>query len=138
MLDEELPKESWRELRTHAASGVGQIRAQDYEQRLAENIRGLGERLKQKRYRAKLVKRHSIPKGKGQRRPLGSPAVEEELLQVAVPRLLGASSEQEFLRCRYGYRPGVGAVGAIDQLTVKLQSGHYHYVVGADITAFFD
>jgi len=96
------------------------------------------ERLKQKRYRAKLVKRHYLPKGNGQFRPLGIPAVEDKLLQVAVTRLLEAIYEQDFLRCSYGYRPGVGAVDAVDELTVKLQFGHYHYVVEADIKGFFD
>ena len=49
-------------------------------------MRDLVERLKQKRYRAKLVKRHYIPKGNGQLRPLGIPAVEDKLLQVAARR----------------------------------------------------
>jgi len=138
MLNEELLKESWREIKTHAASGVDQISAQDYEQHLEENIRDLVERLKQKRYRAKLVKRHYIPKGNGQLRPLGMPAVEDKLLQVAATRLLEAIYEQEFLPYSYGYRPGVGALDAVDNLTVKLQFGRYKYVVEADIKGFFD
>jgi len=138
MLNEELLKESWREIKTHAAAGVDQISAQDYEQHLEENIRDLVERLKQKRYRAKLVKRHYIPKGNGQLRPLGIPAVEDKLLQVAATRLLEAIYEQEFLPYSYGYRPGVGALDAVDNLTVKLQFGRYKYVVEADIKGLFD
>ena len=138
MLNEELLKESWREIKTHAASGVDQLSAQAYEQHLEENIRDLVERLKQKRYRAKLVKRHYIPKGNGQLRPLGMPAVEDKLLQVAATRLLEAIYEQEFLPYSYGYRPGVGALDAVDNLTVKLQFGRYKYVVEADIKGFFD
>jgi RNA-directed DNA polymerase len=138
MLNEELLTESWREIKKHAAYGVDQISARDYEQHLEENIRDLVERLKQKRYRAKLVKRHYIPKGNGQLRPLGIPAVEDKLLQVAATRLLEAIYEQDFLRCSYGYRPGVGAVDAVDKLTVKLQFGRYHYGVEADIKGFFD
>jgi retron-type reverse transcriptase len=137
-LNEELLTESWREIKKHAAYGVDEISAQDYEQHLEGNIRDLGERLKQKRYRAKLVKRHYIPKGNGQPRPLGIPAVEDKLLQVAATRLLDASYEQDFLPCSYGYRPGVGALDAIDRLTVKLQFGYYPYVVEADIKGFFD
>ncbi len=117
---------------------MDQISAQDYEQHLEGNIRDLVERLKPQRYRAKLVKRHSIPKGNGKLRPLGIPAVEDKLRQVAVTHLLEASYEPDFLRCRDGYRPGVGAVDAVDKLTVKLQFGHYHYVVEADSKGFFD
>jgi RNA-directed DNA polymerase len=138
MLNEELLRASWREIKKHAAYGVDQISAQDYEQHLEENIRALVERLKQKRYRAKLVKRHYIPKGNGQLRPLGIPAVEDKLLQVAATRLLESSYEQEFLPCRYGYRPGVGALEAIDKRTGKRQFGYYPYVVEADLKGFFD
>jgi RNA-directed DNA polymerase len=138
MLNEEMLRASWREIKKHVASGVDQISAQDYEQNLEENIRDLVERLKQKRYRAKLVKRHYIPKGDGKVRPLGIPAVEDKLLQVAATRLLAAIYEQDFLPCSYGYRPGMGALEAVDKLTVKLQFGYYHYVVEADIKGFFD
>jgi group II intron reverse transcriptase/maturase len=138
MLNEEVLRESGRGIKKHAASGVDQISAQDYEQQLEENIRDLVERLKQKRYRAKLVKRPYLPKGNGQVRPLGIPAVEDKLLQGAVTRLLAAISERDFLPCSSGYRPGVGAGEAVDKLTVELQLGYYHYVVEADIKGFFD
>jgi retron-type reverse transcriptase len=124
-LKEELLTARGRESKQHAASGVEQSSAQDYEQHLAGNRRDLVERLKQKRYRAKLVKRHYLPKGKGKLRPLGVPAVEDKWLQVAATRLLAASSEQDFLPCSYGYRPGVGAVEAVDKRTGKLQVGDY-------------
>src|SRR3989304_7940807 len=35
-------------------------------------------------------------------------------------------------------RPKVGALDAVDKLTVKLQFGQYHFVVEADIRGFFD
>src|SRR5712691_4310058 len=98
----------------------------------------LVERLKQKRYRAKLVRRHSIPKGDGTQRPLGIPAVEDKLLQLAVARLLEAIDEQDFLRCRYGSRPNIGALDAVDTLTIKLQFGRYAWVVEVDLKGCFD
>ena len=84
MLNEDFLKQCWRDIRKDAASGVDQVSAQEYEQHLDENIHDLVERLKQKRYRAKLVRRHYIPKGDGTQRPLGIPAVEDKLLQLAV------------------------------------------------------
>ena len=66
------------------------------------------------------------------------PAVEDKLLQLAVLRILEAIFEQDFLRCSYGYRRRVGALDAVDWLTIKLQFGRYHYVVEADIKGFFD
>ena len=138
MLDEDFLKQCWRDIRKDAASGVDQVSAQEYEQHLEEHIHCLVERLKKKQYRAKLVRRHYIPKGDGTQRPLGIPAVEDKLLQLAVARLLEAIYEQDFLRCSYGYRPQVGALDAVDTLTVKLQFGRYAWVVEADITKFFD
>ena len=138
LLNEAYLRECWSDIRKDAASGVDHVSAEAYEQHLEENIHDLVERLKGKRYRAKLVKRHYIPKGNGQRRPLGIPAVEDKLLQRAVARILEAIYEQDFLRCSYGYRPNVGALDAVDKLTSKLQFGRYHCVVEADIQGFFD
>jgi RNA-directed DNA polymerase len=137
-LNEDFLKQCWRDIRKEAASGVDQVSARAYEQHLDENIHRLVERLKQKRYRAKLVRRHYIPKGDGTQRPLGIPAVEDKLLQLAVARLLEAIYEQDFLRCSDGYRPHVGALDAGDTLTIKLQFGRYAWVVEADIKKFFD
>ena len=138
MLDEDFLKQCWRDIRKDAAAGVDQVSAQAYEQHLDENLHRLVERLKQKRYRATLVRRHDIPKGDGTQRPLGIPAVEDKLLQLAVARLLEAIYEQDFRRCSYGYRPQVGALEAVDTLTIKRQFGRYAWVVEADIKKFFD
>src|SRR5881392_3660738 len=137
-LNEERLRDSWRLIRKDAALGVDQISAAEYEANLEENIHQLVERLKRKSYRAKLVRRHYIPKGEGRMRPLGIPAIEDKLLQMAVKRLLEAIYEQDFLPCSYGYRQEMGARTAVDQLTGKLQFGGYHHLVEADIKGFFD
>jgi RNA-directed DNA polymerase len=138
MLDEEMLQDSWCHIRKDAAHGVDRISAREYEQDLEGNIKRLVERLKRGSYRAKLVKRRYIPKGDGRKRPLGIPATEDKLLQIAVKRILEAIYEQDFLKCSYGYRPGIGAREAVHDLTVKLQFGAYRYVVEADIKSFFD
>lgn len=137
-LNEELILDSWRLLRKDAALGVDRVSAAEYEANLEENVRHLVERLKRKSYRAKLVRRQYIPKGNGGLRPLGIPALEDKLLQLAVKRLLEAIYEQDFLSCSYGYRPQVGARTAVEELTTKLQFGGYHHIVEADIKGFFD
>lgn len=138
MLKEENLHDCWRYIKKDAASGVDQVSAREYEENLEENIRQLVERLKRGSYRAKLVRRQYIPKGEGKFRPLGIPATEDKLLQQAVKRILEAIYEQDFMRCSYGYRPGVGALNAVDKLTVKLQFGQYNFVVEADIKGYFD
>jgi RNA-directed DNA polymerase len=138
LLDEPVLKECWRAIRKEAASGVDRVSAQDSERHLDESIHTLVARRKRKRYRAKLVRRRYIPKGDGKRRPLGIPAVEDKLLQLAVTRILQAIYEQDCRRCRYGYRPQVGALDAVARLTIKLPFGRYNCVVEAAITGFFD
>ncbi len=139
MLNEEYLRDCWRYIHKDAAYGVDRVSAGEYERNLDENIRGLVERLKRGSYRARLVRRQYIPKGDGKKmRPLGIPVVEDKLLQVAVKRILEAIYEEDFLRCSYGYRPGIGALDAVDKLTIKLQFGRYNWLVEADIRAFFD
>jgi RNA-directed DNA polymerase len=138
MLNEELLLDAWRNIRKDAANGVDGVSAAEYEQNLVEHIHNIVENLKRKRYRAKMVRRRHIPKGEGKTRPLGIPAVEDKLLQMAVKRILEAIYEQDFYRCSYGYRPNTGALEAVDKLTIKLQFGKYKHVVEADIKGFFD
>jgi group II intron reverse transcriptase/maturase len=138
LLNEEMLKDSWYDIRKNAASGVDGISAYEYEQNLDENIHQLVDELKRKHYRAKNVLRRYIPKGDGKFRPLGIPAIQDKLLQISVKRILEAIFEQDFLNCSYGYRPGVDARDAVEKLTVKLQFGNYNYVVEADIKGFFD
>ena len=128
----------WQRIRKNAAYGVDKVSAEEYGKHLTGNIRQLVDRLKRKSYRARLIRRHYIPKGNGKMRPLGIPVVEDKLLQLAVVEILQAIYEQDFLRCSYGYRPKVGAWDAVDKLTIKLQFGRYGRVVEADIKGFFD
>ena len=137
-LNVELLLDCWGDLNKDAASGMDGVTWHAYAEHLQANVEALVERLKQKRYRAKLIRRRYIPKGDGQERPLGIPVIEDKLLQAACAMLLNAIYEQEFLACSYGYRPERGAGEAVRDLTFDLQYGRDGYVVEADIKGFFD
>jgi group II intron reverse transcriptase/maturase len=137
-LDAELLLACWQDLNKDAASGVDKVTAEAYAEHLHANIEALAQRLKTKRYRAKLVRRCYIPKENGKERPLGIPVLEDKLVQLACAKLLGAIYEQDFLDCSYGYRPGRGALEAVRDLTFDLQYGRYGYVVEVDVKGFFD
>lgn len=128
----------WGDLNKNAASGVDGVTAREYAQNLHGNLQALAERLKAKRYRTKLVRRRYIPKENGKERPLGIPALEDKLVQLASAKLLTAIFEADFLASSYGYRPGRGTQGAVYDLTFDLQYGSYGYLVEADIKGFFD
>jgi RNA-directed DNA polymerase len=138
MLNEEFLTKCWKSINKKSATGVDKVSAEEYGARLTENIRDLVVQLKAKRYRARLVRRHYIPKGEGDLRPLGIPVTEDKLLQTAAAQILEAIYEQDFLPCSFGYRPGVGAHEALDCIRVKLQFGKYRYVVEADIKGYFN
>lgn len=138
LLNEEGLESCWRLLNKKAASGVDGVTAREYARDLAGNIRRLVERVKQGRYRARLVRRKHIPKdGKGTR-PLGLPVLEDKLLQKGVARILEAIWEADFLPCSWAYRPIRNALGAVRTLTQELQFGCYGYIVDVDIKGFFD
>ncbi len=128
----------WKDLNKKAASGVDKVTAQAYEENLEANIQGLVERLKTNSYRAKLVRRCYIPKENGKERPLGIPALEDRLVQLACAKMLTAIFEADFLENSYGYRPNRSAKDAVNDLRFNLQFGKYGYIVEADIKGFFD
>jgi RNA-directed DNA polymerase len=92
----------------------------------------LVERLQQTRDRATRVRRHDRPTGDGTPRPLGIPAGADTLLPLAVACLLEASAAQDVRRGRDGYRPPVGALAAVDTLTITRPGGRDAWGVEAD------
>lgn len=138
-IDVEWLHEAYRRTRKDGARGVDGQSAQQYEERLEENLRSLLERAKSGMYRAPLVRRVHIPKGDGsQTRPIGIPTFEDKVLQRAVAMLLEAIYEQEFHDFSYGFRPSRSAHQACEVLqntTVKMAGG---WVLEVDIKKFFD
>ena len=138
MLNESFLAESYRLMNPKAAPGVDRVSYRVYGAKLAENIRDLVARLKSKSYRARLVRRKHIPKGKGKTRPLGILVMDDKVVQTGAARLLSAIWEADFFDSSYAYRCRRNAHGAIRALSRGLQFGKYRYVVEADIKSYFD
>ena len=109
------------------------VTAAQYQENLEENIQDLVRRLKTKCYRAKRVRRCYIPKDNGKERPLGIPALEDKLVQLACAKVLNAIYEEDFLDFSHGYRPNRSAKETVADLIFNLQYGCYGYIVEADI-----
>lgn len=138
LLNEEFLRWSFYQLNRKAAPGVDDVTWDEYEAELDTNLPKIVDRLKRKAYRARYVKRHYIPKGKGKRRPLGIPVIEDKLVQYAAKTILESIYEQDFMDFSFAYRPERSAKEAAGELTFKLQFAPLSWVVEADIKGFFD
>ena len=138
MLNEHLLKVCFYKLNKKAASGVDGVTWKDYRENLNDNIQTLVERLKAKKYRARLVKRQYIPKAGGKLRPLGLPVLEDKLVQLAVSTILSTIWEEDFSSSSCGYRPKVGAKTGVKLLLSQLRKSRFNHIVEADIKGFFN
>lgn len=85
MLNKEALLQAWKDINRKAATGVDRETATEFGRNLEANIDTLVEELKSKRYKARLVKRVYIPKGKGRLRPLGLPTVSTNYTKTQSP-----------------------------------------------------
>ncbi len=106
LLNERNLLECFPEMNRKASPGVDGIDWIAFEADLAENVRQLVTALKEKRYKARPIRRRNIPKPGGKQRPLGIPVIGDKLVQTVAARILSAIYEEDFLPCSHGYRRG--------------------------------
>jgi len=132
-----LLNEAYQGLRKGAATGVDGVTWEAYGDRLDERLRDLVDRIHHGRYHPQPVRRVEIPKENGKTRPLGIPALEDKIVQLAVKWLLEPIYEALFVGFSYGFRPKRSAHDALDALGTALYRT-VNWVLDADIRAFFD
>jgi RNA-directed DNA polymerase len=89
------------------------------------------------KYKAPLIRRVYIQKGKSEKRPLGIPTIEDKILQESVRRVLTPIYEEDFKDFSYGFRKGRSAHQAVEYLFKEVSFKGLHYVIDADIKNFF-
>lgn len=138
-IDVDWLREAYRRTRKDGARGIDGQNAEQYAERLEDNLRSLLDRAKGGEYRAPPVRRVHIPKGDGtQRRPIGIPTFEDKVLQRAVAMVLEAIYEQEFHDCSYGFRPRRSAHQACAGLWEATMAMGGGWILEVDIKKFFD
>lgn len=129
---------SWcKSAANNGSPGVDGITIKRYEDDVEANVERLAEKLKDRTYRPKAIRRTYIPKADGRMRPLGIPTVQDRIVQGAIRHVIEPIFEKEFARHSYGFRPGRGAKDALRRVDQLLQRG-YRYVVDADLKSYFD
>lgn len=138
LLNEDFLKMCFQRLKRDAASGVDGVTVKEYETGLEDNIRDLVRRMKAWQYRPQSVRRVYIPKADGSKRPLGIPAVEDKVVQMAIKQILEEIFEPEFLDVSYGFRPSRSCHDALKEIDKCIMMKPINYVVDMDIEKFFD
>lgn len=119
------------------AAGVDHVTVAMYEARLEANLTALSQSLRDGTYRPQAIRRHWIPKGPRERRPLGIPTVRDRVVQTALRLVLEPIFDVTFAPQSYGFRPRRGAKDALRRVDALLRAG-YQYIVDADFQAYFD
>jgi RNA-directed DNA polymerase len=123
--------------RNHGAAGIDRESITAFAINLEANLLALMRRLKDGSYKPIPLRRVHIPKGPGQTRPLGIPAVRDRVAQEVVRLLLSPLFERLFHEDSYGFRPDRNCHMAVRKVLELHQQG-YKYVLDADIKGFFD
>src|SRR5258707_439613 len=119
------------------APGVDHVTVAMFDARLDANLAALAEALRTGTYRPQPIRRHWIPKGPRERRPLGIPTVRDRVVQTALRLVLEPIFDTTFAPHSYGFRPQRGAKDALRRVAGLLRAG-YRHVVDADLRAYFD
>ena len=119
------------------AAGVDHVTVAMFDARLETHLAALSASLRDGTYRPQAIRRHWIPKGPRERRPLGIPTVRDRVVQTALRLVMEPIFDGTFAPHSYGFRPKRGAKDALRRVDALLRAG-YRYVVDADLQAYFD
>ena len=124
--------------RNRGAAGIDKVSITMFEANLEQNLLALMRDLKTRgAFQPLPLRRVYIPKGPGQTRPLGIPAVRDRVAQEVLRQLLSPLFERLFHDDSYGFRPDRNCHQAVQRVLELHRLGHTH-VLDADIKGFFD
>jgi RNA-directed DNA polymerase len=124
--------------KNRGAAGIDRESIAMFGANLEQNLLALMRDLKTRgAFQALPLRRTYIPKGPGQQRPLGIPAVRDRVAQEVLRQILSPLFERLFHDDSYGFRPRRNCHMAVAKV-VELHRLGYTHVLDADIKGFFD
>ena len=119
------------------ASGIDGITIEEIDDYLKENWVNIRDKIRERKYKPKPVRRVEIPKPDGGVRNLGVPTVVDRIIEQAIVQRVTPIVEPHFSEYSYGFRPNRRAQQAMLKLLEYFNDG-YTYVVDIDLEKFFD
>jgi len=129
--------EAYKRVRANkGAAGIDEVTITKFEEKLADNLYVIWNRMSSGSYFPPSVKRVGIPKGNGKIRELGIPTVGDRTAQMVVKEYLEPRYEEIFSNNSFGYRPCKSAHQALDQCVHNCR--RHAWLIDLDIEGFFD
>jgi len=121
----------------NGCAGVDGVTIARFERHLVDNIRCLEQELAFQTYLPLPLRQILVDKGNGEARALSVPAVRDRVVQSTALSVIEPILDREFEDCSFAYRKGRSVRQAVERIRQFYNDG-FHWVVNADIDAFFD
>ena len=128
-LNVEFLKDCYYNLARNKAVGIDKVSWQEYELELENNLTTLVEKLKRKAFNPLPAKRVYIPKGNGEKRPLGISTIENKIVESGITRILQSIYEADFYEFSYGFRPKKNAHQALKVVGDRISFKPVNHIV---------
>lgn len=130
---------AWQRVKEkNTAGGIDRKTVEEYAWNADKNLKDLLFRLESGKYIQQPYKEVFIPKDNVEKRRLGLLTVDDKIVQTAVASLLSPSFEKEFLKVSFGYRPGKGAVKAVNKVRQLIGQEKFCWLASCDIDNYFN
>jgi group II intron reverse transcriptase/maturase len=133
----ELVAECLDEIPRSSAAGVDGMSVKQARENLSWLLPPILKQIHEGRYTPPPVRRVYIPKVDGSKRPIGVPAVIDRAIQGAMAKVLNEIYEQDFMKCSFGFRQGLGCHHALATINELLYRQNMEHVLEVDIRDFF-
>lgn len=131
--------QAWEDVKAKkAGGGVDGETIATFEVNLEQNLQTIREELMAGKWEPYPYLRIEIPKKITQKRQIGMLTVRDKIVQQAIRLLFEPSCEKMFLPCSYGYRPGKGAVCAINKVKSLCEKPQNRFLLRLDIDDYFN